>query len=53
MAEQKRILCVDDEPLVLEGLERTLFEDGAAGHFGTTPLHGVVRKAVFDREAGR
>ena len=29
------------------------FEDGAAGHFGTTPLHGVVREAVFDREAGR
>jgi hypothetical protein len=29
------------------------FEDGAAGHFGTTPLHGVVRKATFERDAGR
>jgi hypothetical protein len=29
------------------------FEDGAAGHFGGSPLHGVVREAVFDREAGR
>jgi hypothetical protein len=29
------------------------FQDGAAGHFGTAPLHGVVRKAVFEREAGR
>jgi hypothetical protein len=29
------------------------FEDGAAGHFGTTALHGVVRKATFERDAGR
>ena len=29
------------------------FQDGAAGHFGTTALHGVVRKATFEREAGR
>lgn len=29
------------------------FEDGAAGHFGTTALHGVVREAIFEREAGR
>jgi CheY-like chemotaxis protein len=25
-AENRRVLCVDDEPLVLEGIERTLFE---------------------------
>jgi hypothetical protein len=29
------------------------FEDGAAGHFGTTPLHGVVRKATFERNENR
>jgi hypothetical protein len=29
------------------------FEDGAAGHFGTTALHGVVRKATFEHDAGR
>ncbi len=30
-ASNRRVLCVDDEPLVLEGLERTLFE-----HFEVT-----------------
>ena len=29
------------------------FENGAAGHFGLTPLHGVVRKVTFEREAGQ
>jgi response regulator RpfG family c-di-GMP phosphodiesterase len=39
-ASNRRILCVDDEPLVLEGIERTLFE-----HFDVTtdsnPLHAL------------
>ena len=39
-ASNRRILCVDDEPLVLEGLERTLFE-----HFDVTtesnPVHAL------------
>jgi response regulator RpfG family c-di-GMP phosphodiesterase len=39
-ASNRRILCVDDEPLVLEGIERTLFE-----HFDVTtdsnPVHAL------------
>ena len=37
-ASNRRILCVDDEPLVLEGLERTLFE-----HFEVTTESNPVR----------
>ena len=29
------------------------FEDGALMHFGSAPIHGVVRKATFERDAGR
>ncbi len=29
------------------------FEDGAVMHFGGAPLHGVVRKAIFERDADR
>jgi hypothetical protein len=29
------------------------FQDGAVMHFGMAPLHGVVRKATFERDAGR
>jgi CheY-like chemotaxis protein len=42
----RRILCVDDEPLVLEGLERTLFE-----HFDVTTESDPLR-ALTILEAG-
>jgi hypothetical protein len=29
------------------------FEDGAVMHFGSAPLHGVIRKAIFERDADR
>jgi response regulator RpfG family c-di-GMP phosphodiesterase len=45
-ASNRRILCVDDEPLVLEGLERTLFE-----HFDVTTESNPVR-ALSVLEAG-
>jgi CheY-like chemotaxis protein len=37
-AQNRRILCVDDEPRVLEGLERTLFE-----HFEVSTENNPVR----------
>lgn len=46
LASNRRILCVDDEPLVLEGLERTLFE-----HFDVT-TESSSRKALEILRAG-
>ena len=45
-ASNRRILCVDDEPLVLEGLERTLFE-----HFEVT-TESNPRRALEILRAG-
>ncbi|MEO7036744.1 MAG: HD domain-containing phosphohydrolase [Polyangiaceae bacterium] len=45
-ASNRRILCVDDEPLVLEGLERTLFE-----HFDVT-TESVPARALELLQAG-
>jgi CheY-like chemotaxis protein len=45
-AANRRILCVDDEQLVLEGLERTLFE-----HFEVTTESSAVQAiGVLERE---
>lgn len=45
VATNRRILCVDDEPRVLEGLERTLFE-----HFEVTTESSSMRAlAVLER----
>ncbi len=42
----RRVLCVDDEPLVLQGLERTLFE-----HFDvTTESSPVAAVSLLERE---
>jgi CheY-like chemotaxis protein len=45
-ASNRRILCVDDEPLVLEGLERTLFD-----HFDVA-TESNPRRALSTIEAG-